>query len=183
MRRVSILGWALLLSSLSPCIAWADQTNKWSATSDLLAVGLPAVAGLMAYTEGDSEGLKQLALAQASTVASSEVLKGLFKAPRPNGSNNRSFPSGHTAVAFSAASYVDLRYGSGLGLWRPVLYGVAGLVGVGRVEAKEHRWVDVIGGAALGYGITAYWAESSQAGRLVVLPSPGGLGLAWQQSF
>jgi membrane-associated phospholipid phosphatase len=44
---------------------------------------------------------------------------------RPNGRNNRSFPSGHTSISFAAASYLHQRYGWEVGV--PATF-AAGLV-------------------------------------------------------
>lgn len=163
--------------------ALAQPAKKWSTASDVLAVGLPVVAGAISYAKSDIQGLEQLAISQAMALASSGLLKGVVDAPRPNGQDHHSFPSRHTAVAFSAASYLDLRYGEELGNWRPVLYSAAGLAGIGRVQAREHRWVDVLGGATLGYGLSSFGVKPLQQGRLTVLPTPGSMWLAWQQSF
>lgn len=183
MRYYPAFSAILAASLLSAGAVRAEPSKKWSATSDVLAIGLPAAAAAFSYSQSDTRGLEQLAFSQALTVASSGILKGLIDAPRPNGQDNRGFPSRHTAVAFSAAGYMDLRYGKELGFWRPLAYGAASLVGLGRVQGHEHHWVDVLGGAALGYTLSTYWTEPSQAGRLVVFPAQSGVGLAWHRTF
>ncbi len=71
--------------------------------------------------------------------------------------NQRSFPSSHTTVAFSAATaymviagreHLPHRTRTAL-----LLYGAALATGVLRVEAGKHFPTDVLGGAALGSGI------------------------------
>ena len=103
---------------------------------------------------------------------------------RPDGSDNKSFPSAHTAVAFSAAAFIDRRYGEQYGAWAPAaLYGVAALTGVARVEAKKHHWGDVLAGGAMGYGASRFWTNPSKNGQLAVLPSSHGLAIAWAQQY
>ena len=148
-----------------------------------MAVSLPAVALGLAYRQNDTEGMGQLALSLGSTVAAAQLLKSTVHARRPDGSDNQSFPSAHTAVAFSAASYIDRRYAEQYGAFVPALYGVAALTGVARVEAKKHHWGDVVVGGALGYGATRLWTTPVHGGRLSVLPAPGGVALGWASRF
>lgn len=70
------------------------------------------------------------------------------------GEDRSSFPSGHTTVAFAAASSVTSELAH---LWpghtvlvAPIMYGGATLVGVGRMYHDKHWASDVVLGAALG---------------------------------
>ena len=92
--------------------AHADNGLGWKNGSDLLAVGLPALAAGAAWGQQDTEGMKQLTLTLASTVGAAELLKRTVKSTRPDGSDDKSFPSGHTAVAFAAVRFMDQRYAS-----------------------------------------------------------------------
>ncbi len=74
-------------------------------------------------------------------------LKETFPETRPDGSDRRSFPSGHTSVAFGAATSIWNRRGEAEGI--PAL-AVASLVGLARVKADKHHWYDVVAGAAVG---------------------------------
>jgi membrane-associated phospholipid phosphatase len=60
---------------------------------------------------------------------------------RPDGSDRRSFPSGHAAAAFYVAA---------LSHFRPVVTLWAGLASLARVVLRRHRWVDIGVGAVLG---------------------------------
>lgn len=182
MKKHTLIAHALLLGSLaSPVLA--DNTKRWDTASDLMAVGLPALAAGLTLQGSDTEGMRQLALSLGSTVAAVQVLKSTVHARRPDGSDNESFPSGHTAVAFSAATFIDRRYGQTHSAWVPALYGVAALTGVARVQADKHYWGDVLAGAAIGYGASRLWSEPVQGGRLSVLPAPGGLAVGWARGF
>lgn len=61
-----------------------------------------------------------------------------------------SFPSGHTTVAFAAATVYALEYKNTP--WVPVLaYSAASLIGMSRITENKHWTTDVLAGAALGY--------------------------------
>ena len=80
-------------------------------------------------------------------------------------SNHDSFPSGHAALAFAAASALNRETRS---VWVPALaYPVASLVGWSRVHDREHWASDVLGGALLG-SWTAAKTEDVLAARAVV---------------
>ena len=155
----------------------------WRNGSDLLAVGLPALAAGAAWGQGDTEGFKQLTLTMATTVGTAEVLKASVHSMRPDGSDNKSFPSGHTAVAFAAVRFMDKRYGEQMTPYTPWLYAAAGMTGVARVEANKHHWRDVLAGGALGWGAAQLWTQPVQGGQLGVLPTNRGLTMAWQRAW
>ncbi len=64
----------------------------------------------------------------------------------------QSFPSGHTAYAFSVATVFATEF-SDVPLVPWISYGVAGLVGLSRMNSNVHWSSDVLCGAALGYFI------------------------------
>lgn len=177
-----------LLGALTwPC-AWADQTGRWDKASHAMAAGLPALAGLTTLANNDLHGTRQLVLSTGATLVAVELLKTTVDATRPDGSDNKSFPSGHTAVAFSAASFMDRRYGAQWrerhGAWAiPALYGVAALTGLARVEANRHRWGDVLAGAAIGWGSARFLSEPMQGGQLSLVPAAHGLAVGWARTF
>lgn len=171
----------LVLVTSTP--SWADNTKNWGAASDVMAAGLPLLAGVATLAKQDSEGTRQLLLSTGSALAASELLKSTVHATRPDGSDQKSFPSGHTALAFSAATFIDRRYGEQYGAWVPVLYGVAALTGVARVEAQKHHWRDVLAGGAIGWGVARFWSEPLQGGRISVVPGADGLALGWARTF
>ena len=80
------------------------------------------------------------------------ALKGMIKEERPDHSDNKSFPSGHAAIAFAAARSLDKEFRRE-SIWIPIAgYAAATAVGIERVASDRHHWYDVVAGAALGFG-------------------------------
>ena len=77
-----------------------------------------------------------------------EVIKVAVGRERPNGQDNKSFPSGHTSNAFALAAVAERHYGWKIGV---PAYGLAGLVGASRINEDKHYLSDVVAGATLGY--------------------------------
>ena len=78
-------------------------------------------------------------------------LKYTTKVTRPDGSANNSFPSGHTASAFTNATFLHKEYGQ----YRSGLYSIGGYAtavatGFGRVLNNRHWISDVLAGAGIG---------------------------------
>lgn len=177
--------WRVVAISLGLCggHAWADTGLSWGGGSNLLAIGLPALAAGAAWGQDDTEGFKQLTLSMATTVGAAGVLKASVHSLRPDGSDRQSFPSAHTAVAFAAVRFMDKRYGEQMAPYTPWLYAAAGLTGVARVEAHKHHWRDVVAGGALGWGAAQLWTQPVHGGQLSVWPADRGLALAWQRAW
>ena len=95
-----------------------------------------------------------------------EGLKDVVERQRPDGSNDRGFPSGHAGVAASAATLGqrNLRaLGMAPGWRRGASIGFDALaVGTAwsRVEAEKHHAADVLAGYAIGHFITAFVSEA-----------------------
>lgn len=87
------------------------------------------------------------------------LLKHSIHKMRPDGTDNRSFPSGHTAIAFSGATVLHKEFGK-TSPWISVAgYTVATITAVDRVRRNRHHWEDVATGAAIGFLSTqaSYW--------------------------
>jgi membrane-associated phospholipid phosphatase len=84
--------------------------------------------------------------AQLMTYALTQAVKLSARRERPDGSNNRSFPSGHASITFASATVLQRHFG-----WRgALLYPVASYVAMSRLHENRHYLSDVIFGAALG---------------------------------
>ncbi|MDR2232187.1 MAG: phosphatase PAP2 family protein [Tannerella sp.] len=79
-----------------------------------------------------------------------QVIKRATNIPRPDGSNNQSFPSGHTAFAFTGAHILYKEY-KDLSPWIGIAgYATATTVGAMRILNRKHRLSDVVAGAGVG---------------------------------
>lgn len=103
------------------------------------------------------------AIAQSDRMGYTNVFKYAVSCERPNGQDERSFPSGHTSNAFALAAVVERHYG-----WKAGIpgYALASLVGVSRLQRNKHYLSDVLAGATLGYVV----------GRTVVRVNGGAIG-------
>ena len=118
---------------------------------DLLQIMLPSYGIYKTYKIDDKDGRNQLWKSLLSTFTVTYALKYGIDKTRPNGDCCESFPSGHTSIAFSGATFLDKRYGHKIGI---PAYIMASFVGYSRVYAEKHYWEDVFAGAAIGYGLT-----------------------------
>lgn len=147
-------------------------------STDILLVALPAAALAGTLIEHDWTGLKQLMLSEGTQLAAMLILKLCVNERRPDGSNHHSFPSGHTSTTFSAATFLQMRYGWKVGV---PAFVVASYVGWGRVYAKRHHWWDVVAGAAIGAGASLiYTRPFAKTHDLSLQPiaTPSGLALS-----
>ena len=185
MRTVRILI-ALLMTLTMTYVATsqpasADSEDSWDKLSTALVFGLAGGAELETLTRGDRTGQSEFFLTMAATLALSEGLKAVIHEPRPDGSSDDSFPSAHTALAFAAASYFDIRYGDENKTLVPFLYGAAALTAVGRVEAKKHFVGDVAAGALIGIAV-AHAFTTTQEG-VAVFSTGDGVGFNYVKHF
>ena len=81
-------------------------------------------------------------------VGYTELLKVTARRERPDGSDSKSFPSGHTSNAFALAAVAERHYGWKIG---GPAYLLASVVGISRMQQDRHWLSDVVGGATLGY--------------------------------
>ena len=95
------------------------------------------------------------------------ALKAVVKEERPDHSDDKSFPSGHAAMAFAAARSLDKEFWSE-SIWIPIAgYAAATAVGIERIASDRHHWYDVAAGAALGFGAAelTWWASEKLFGN------------------
>ena len=154
----------------------ADDIDEWiERGGDVLAVTLPLTALTATFTLNDPDGRKQLLYSYGTTFAVTHATKFAVGKERPDGSNNRSFPSGHTSGAFSGASFLAKRYGWDVGF---PAYLAASYVGYSRVHANKHDWWDVAAGAALAIGVNEWLVSGRDELAVSVLPIEQGLQIA-----
>lgn len=167
---------ALLVQSLP-----AQASDKgWQKASDVAVYSLLTASIAVPLIKDDEAGAWQAGGSFAATSLVTEGMKQAFPKTRPDGSDRKSFPSGHTSRAFAAAASLYNRNGSKIGV---PAFVVAGFTGLARVGGRKHYWVDVAVGAGLGgtigFLITKERPASSQT---VFLPwadtSGGGVTIA-----
>ncbi len=105
-----------------------------------------------------------------------QVLKYSIRRDRPDGSDNKSFPSGHSASGFATATVIHRHYGWKAGL---PAYGLAGYVALARMAWNRHHASDVVMGA--GFGIasarTVTMSVAKSKFSVGVQPEVGGASL------
>lgn len=145
MKRITLGIAAVGLFAASP--AAARDTEAWDDASDIARGALIVAAFGIPAVQGDWKGDLQAGLSIGAAYGVTAALKETFPERRPDGSDNRSFPSRHASLSFAAAATLHNRYGWKVGVPAQI---VAGFVGLARVEARKHYWYDVVAGAAIG---------------------------------
>ena len=117
------------------------------------APGLAAVIMKACGVQSRSSWGRMIVSGAFSVAIMSAVVNGMkysIGTLRPDGSTHNSFPSGHTATAFTAAHILHKEYGE-LSPWISVGgYTVATFVGVSRILNNRHWISDVLAGAGIG---------------------------------
>lgn len=131
----------LYLSTSAMAQVWAPEHQH---TADVLGtVGVYSQIGMATFTAFKEPDRKQALLREGCAlgvaVGVSQLLKMTIHEERPNGVDNKSFPSMHSAAAMAASGW---RYEIGLPL--------AAFVGVSRVNANWHHPRDVLAGWGIG---------------------------------
>ena len=132
------------LSFVLPFIG--DSSDPIRTAGDIGQISTPLYGLYLTYEYSDKDGRIQFYKSSVTTILTTHFLKQTIDKPRPDGTNNNSFPSGHTSAAFSGATFIHKRYG--LNKAWPA-YAVASFVGFSRVYAKKHYWEDILAGAIL----------------------------------
>jgi undecaprenyl-diphosphatase len=161
-----------LLSDINPQNPSSSFWQKTSSTTYPISVGVPVSQLIIGWIRKDKDLQKQgweTVGALAINTAITQGMKFTFNRDRPytkyptliypydNSEVDRSFPSGHTATAFSVATSLSLQYKK----WWVVVpaYAWASSVGYSRLYLGEHYPSDVIAAAAIGAGSAwlAHW--------------------------
>lgn len=129
-------------------------------TQYLPAAGFYALKlGGVESAHGCSDATVILAASYCITAAATKLVKAVADVERPNGLDNSSFPSGHTAVAFMGAEFLRMEYRDASPWIGVAGYAVATGTALARIGHNEHWFTDVLAGAGVGILGTraAYW--------------------------
>ena len=163
--KIILIG-ILLIGSL--CLTSAYGGDDVEFAGNIVLVGLSAVAGGTALVRDDREGLVQYTKSLLVTLGTTGLLKYTIDAERPNGKSH-SFPSAHTSMAFSEATFLQQRYG-----WSSAApaFVAASFVGWSRIESDNHYFKDVLAGAVIGVVSSCLFTDRYRK-KVVVTPFVG----------
>jgi membrane-associated phospholipid phosphatase len=190
-------------SDTTPLFGSVPHAEDWSdGLRDASLLGY--AAGVLATPSGELDGgwlaakTKGALVGVGAFVTTSTVtsgLKSLTSRERPNGADDRSFPSGHasTAAVFGTLTVRNLQSIDTSQALRTTLEIGAGTITAGtawaRVEAGAHYPSDVLVGVALGNFMAAFFTEAFlglEPGTKLAFgaePTRGGAVLSWQMRF
>jgi undecaprenyl-diphosphatase len=132
-----------------------------------------AFAGIWLATldgrRGRRAAIASTAAAAVSTYIAQRLLKPIFRRNRPwftreaarvvgGRTPDHSFPSGHTAASFAAATALSMAYPSA----RPLLFLSATAVGASRIHLGHHFLSDVVAGGLI--GVVIGWVSGEMVG-------------------
>ncbi|GAB4316614.1 MAG: hypothetical protein Kow0074_04660 [Candidatus Zixiibacteriota bacterium] len=102
--------------------------------------------------------------------------KNVFRRSRPDNADHLSFPSGHTAGAFTFSTVLARRHGWAIGA---VAYSLATLTAAARLEDNRHFLSDVVAGATVGIAVGQFMTRGkTRADRKAYLyADANGLGI------
>ncbi|MFD2555170.1 phosphatase PAP2 family protein [Sphingobacterium tabacisoli] len=155
-----------------------DNYSQYAPAVAVYALNLAGVKGMHGFKD------RTIIYATSQLLVASLVLptKHFVGEERPDGSNRLSFPSGHTATAFSSAQFLYREYRD-QNFWLSISgYPIAAATGMYRVFNDRHWVGDVVAGAGIGILSTeaAYWlfptisklfsSKSEYHSSLLVLP-------------
>jgi membrane-associated phospholipid phosphatase len=146
-------------------------------------------AGFATYAGGKATGNKKLAYAGRDIVRAQllsqsmvQTLKYSIRRDRPDHSNNKSFPSGHSASMFATATVLQRYYGWKVGV---PSYALGGYVALARMAWNRHHATDVVMGA--GFGIasarTVTMSFNKQKFNVGVQPQTGGASINFTKIY
>jgi len=174
---VKILSFLFLLLAAAPVLAKSSLEKS----GDIIHLLLPATAlGATLVIEDDYQGSWQLIKTGVVSRVAVEGLKYAVDKDRPDDSGDDSFPSGHTADSFAAATFIQQRYGWKWGI--PAYIG-ATFVGYTRVDSDKHYVEDVLAGAAIGIISGLYFTEPYSGITISPIAKSGHYGINFSGTF
>jgi membrane-associated phospholipid phosphatase len=137
-----------------------------------LTAGL-AIAGTLGHRSSLTDAAVDLGKSLAVTGAIVWITKLSVNRTRPSG-GSLSFPSGHTAVAFTTSTVLEQHFGWRVGI---PAYAMAALTGLARMEDNNHFFSDVIAGATIGLLVGRIVPSRDPRSRVSAFADGDGVGL------
>ena len=125
--------------------------DAWARFGDVGRFGLGAAALLLPLKRRDWNGSFDALTGVLASAAISKTLKPFIDERRPNGEDEKSFPSQHAAESFAAGLSLRRTLGEPFG---PIGVGAATLVATSRLFARKHWLRDILAGIAIGTAAT-----------------------------
>ena len=143
--------------------SYRSSVDNFLILAPYLELGAVALAGVESRNDRVNT-LLIIAKGEAIMLASTFAIKYLSREERPDGSDNLSFPSGHTAQAFLAASIVHNEFRDKSQWYGVGAYTIATSVAALRMINTKHWQSDVVAGAGIGI-LSAHLAYLSHRNR------------------
>lgn len=147
-----------------------------------IAVGT-YLAGRFSHKEAVRSLGLELVRSQIVAQTVTQALKLASQRTRPDGSNDRSFPSGHASATFATATVLNRHFGWKAGV---PAYAFGAFVAISRLQGNKHYASDVIFGAAVGVAAGQSVTFDCGPATLAIGPAtvPGfGVGVSVSGSF
>ena len=150
MKKISIVMGGLLFSVT---LYAKSNTQK---IGDILLATIPLSTYATTLYFDEEEGQTEFYKSYGATIASTLALKYTVREKRPDTDSKDSFPSGHTSLTFSGATFIHKRYGLKYAI---VPYLGAIYTGYSRVHSNRHYTRDVVAGALIGVASSWYFTS------------------------
>jgi len=146
---------------------WSDHlVNSSGAVYLMTVLATPSGDDPLEWSKSKLKGLMAGTAAWGLTAGASALLKGGLERTRPDGSDNRSLPSGHasTAASFTTLARYNIQTLSlpskGAVVMKMGIAGIAAGTAWATIEANRHYPSDVLLGYALGHFFSAFISDA-----------------------
>ncbi|MEH6713184.1 MAG: phosphatase PAP2 family protein [Paraglaciecola polaris] len=172
----------LTLAAVLCCISMFANAVKGNVekSGDIGLFALPLLAYSSTFYLEDEQGRNEFYKSILSTALVTQLLKVTVRKKRPIEDSYTSFPSGHAAIAFQSATFIEQRYGWKYGL---PAFAAATYVGWTRVESKQHYTIDVLAGAAIGALTSLYFTTPYNGMQITPYAKNRSYGVEFSTTF